>query len=124
MQLICTGIRVVLVLPWYFCVCDCGLEQIVGVNVGGIYQPCMRLPGGSNVSSPLPRPWSVSIPLQVKRESLWPCGLACGTDSKSKKELHSWKDMSASRTLRTISFEVQEMPGVELLHHLQTQAER
>ena len=51
MQTICTGVRGLLVLPWYSCVRGC-LEQIVGVNIRGIYQPCMRLPGaGSDVTS-------------------------------------------------------------------------
>jgi hypothetical protein len=119
MQMICTGVR------------GCGLEQIVGVNIRSIYQPCMRLPGaGSDVTS-LPRPWPVSpcfTPTHqlhckwIKWESLWPW-LAYLAYGKHSNHL-GWKDMAASRTLRTISFEVQEMPGVELLHHLQKRAER
>ena len=128
MQTICTGVRGLLVLPWYSCVRGC-LEQIVGVNIRGIYQPCMRLPGaGSDVTS-LPRPWPVSPRFTPTQQlhckwiavALWAClQLAYGKHSNHL----GWTDMAASRTLRTISFEVQEMPGVELLHHLQKRAER
>ena len=55
--------------------------------------------------------------------SLWPCGLAYLAYGKHSNHL-GCTDMAASRTLRTISFEDQEMPGVELLHHLQKRAER